>query len=209
MVGCNHGTEFIPFHDISSPFLQGTDIMTLAHRTRRLSAIVVSLPLLAIAACQQQPGSSAPARYTDADSNLAVPAQEDTAQMKIEKTSFGKTADGVEVDLYTCTNAKGSVLKMTNFGATTVALEVPDRDGNRANVTMGFETLDGYLGQHPYFGATVGRYCNRIGKGRFTLEGQEYTLATNNGRTICTAAMSDSTRSSGTPSRWRPIRPSA
>jgi aldose 1-epimerase len=181
MVGCNRGTEFIPFQDISHPFLQGTDIMTLAHRTRRLSAIVVSLPLLAIAACQQQPGSSAPSRLTDADSNLAAPAQEDTAQMKIEKTSFGKTSDGVEVDLYTCTNAKGSVLKMTNFGATTVALEVADREGNRANVTMGFETLDGYFGKHPYFGATVGRYCNRIGKGRFTLEGQEYTLATNNG----------------------------
>jgi aldose 1-epimerase len=106
---------------------------------------------------------------------------EESASMKIEKTSFGKTAEGVEIDLYTCTNAKGSVLKMTNFGATTVALEVPDRDGNRANVTMGFDKLDGYFGKHPYFGATVGRYCNRIGKGRFTLDGQEYTLATNNG----------------------------
>ncbi len=116
----------------------------------------------------------------------AMPAEkpatgETEAKMGIEKKPFGKTADSVEVDLYTCTNAKGVVLKMTNFGATVVALELPDRDGNMDNVNLGFSTLDGYLGDHPYFGATVGRYCNRIGKGKFTLDGKEYTLATNDG----------------------------
>jgi aldose 1-epimerase len=102
------------------------------------------------------------------------------SKMKIEKKPFGQTEEGVQVDLYTCTNAQGSVLKMTNFGATTVALEVPDRSGNRTNVSLGFESLEGYLGDHPYFGATVGRYCNRIALGRFTLDGQQYALATNN-----------------------------
>jgi aldose 1-epimerase len=113
-----------------------------------------------------------------------VPASEPSAlesqpKMSVEKPAFGKTADGVEVDLYTLTNAKGMVLKMTNFGAIVVSLEVPDRAGQLANVNMGFSTLDGFLGKTPYFGATVGRYCNRIAGGKFTLDGKEYTLATN------------------------------
>jgi aldose 1-epimerase len=180
-------TESRPSHRTFSPlFIQGTDIMTLARRTTRLGTIAVSLTLLTIAACQPQtperPASAglAPANVADASETPTPPAT-DHHPMKIEKSPFGRTKDGVEVDLYTCTNANGSVLKMTNFGATTVAFEVPDRQGKRANVTMGFESLEGYLGGHPYFGATVGRYCNRIAKGRFTLDGQEYTLATNNG----------------------------
>ncbi len=70
---------------------------------------------------------------------------------------------------------------MTNYGAIVVSIDVPDRDGKLANVNVGFDKLDGYLERHPYFGATVGRFCNRIAKGRFTLEGKEYTLAVNNG----------------------------
>jgi aldose 1-epimerase len=101
--------------------------------------------------------------------------------MSIEKTAFGKTAAGVAVDLYTLTNAQGLVLKMTNFGAIVVSLEVPDRDGKLANVNMGFSKLDGFLGKNPYFGATVGRFCNRIAAGKFTLDGKQYTLATNDG----------------------------
>ena len=101
--------------------------------------------------------------------------------MSIEKTSFGKTADGQEIDLYTCTNANGLIVKLTNYGAIVVSVETPDRDGKLANITLGFDKLDGYLPRHPYFGSTVGRYCNRIAKGKFTLDGQEYTLATNNG----------------------------
>lgn len=101
--------------------------------------------------------------------------------MNVQKTPFGSTEDAVAVDLYTCTNANGLVLKMTNYGAIVVSLDVPDRDGNLANVNLGFPTLDGYLARHPYFGSTVGRYCNRIAKGRFTVDGEQYTLATNNG----------------------------
>lgn len=60
-------------------------------------------------------------------------------------------------------------------------MEVPDRDGKLANVNYGFDSVEGYLGEHPYFGATVGRYCNRIAKAKFTLDGKEYALAANNG----------------------------
>ncbi len=141
-------------------------------RLRILPAMTVCL-LLILTACQVQ------AQAPPAPKLLSLTTPE-PATMKIEKKPFGQTKEGVQVDLYTCTNAQGSVLKMTNFGATTVALEVPDRSGDRTNVSLGFESLEGYLGDHPYFGATVGRYCNRIALGRFTLDGQQYTLATNN-----------------------------
>ena len=119
--------------------------------------------------------------FAEGGSEESTP-KETTAETsaKITKTGFGKTAEGVEVDLYTCTNANGLVMKVTNYGAIVVGLETPDRDGKLANVTLGFDDLDGYLPRHPYFGATVGRYCNRIAKGKFTLDGKEYTLATNN-----------------------------
>jgi aldose 1-epimerase len=100
--------------------------------------------------------------------------------MKVEKTSFGKTADGHEVSLFTCTNANKLVLKMIDYGAIVVAMETPDRNGKFANINLGFQDLKGYLERHPYFGSTVGRYCNRIAKGKFTLNGKEYTLAVNN-----------------------------
>ncbi|MFC1543734.1 aldose epimerase family protein [Gemmatimonadota bacterium] len=92
----------------------------------------------------------------------------------IETEPFG-------VNLYTLENANGMRARITNYGATLVSLEVPDASGRTANVVLGFSDLDGYLGDHPYFGATVGRFANRIGEGRFTIEGQTYQLARNNG----------------------------
>ena len=82
--------------------------------------------------------------------------------------------------IYTIENKNGTVLKMIDYGAIVVAVEVADKAGKRENITLGFDKLEGYLGKHPYFGATVGRYGNRIAKGKFTLDGKEYTLATNN-----------------------------
>ncbi len=131
---------------------------------------------------QQRPlrqSRPAPVRPTSRISANEPSALENQPKMSVEKSVFGKTADGVPVDLYTLTNARGVVLKMTNFGAIVVALEVPDRDGKLANVNMGFSNLEGFLGKNPYFGATVGRYCNRIAAGKFTLDGKPYTLATN------------------------------
>lgn len=113
---------------------------------------------------------------------LSVPAtvSAEETQLKIESEVWGQTADGRNVQRFTLTNAHGHSVEMIDWGATIVAVRVPDRSGKIENVTLGFETLEGYLQRHPFFGSTVGRFCNRIGQGRFTLDGTEYTLATNN-----------------------------
>jgi len=103
-------------------------------------------------------------------------------EMSIRKESFGQTADGKQVDLYTLTNTNGVRARITNYGAILVSLEVPDKNGNLADITLGFDTLDGYLTSHPYFGVTVGRYANRIGGAKFVLNGVEYKLAANDGK---------------------------
>jgi aldose 1-epimerase len=103
------------------------------------------------------------------------------ADRGITKTAWGKTGSGEPVDLYTLTNARGASVKIATLGGTVVSIQVPDRAGTLGEVTLGFDTLDGYLGPHPFFGVLVGRYGNRIGKAQFTLDGTTYTLAKNNG----------------------------
>ena len=97
------------------------------------------------------------------------------------KSSFGQSADGRQVDLYTLVNSNGIRVRVMTHGAVVVSLEVPDRDGRLADVALGFDDMGGYLSDPPYFGAIVGRYGNRIAHGRFTLDGAEYALAQNNG----------------------------
>ena len=101
--------------------------------------------------------------------------------MSAEEESFGQTPDGRGVDLYTLTNTNGLRAKITNYGAILVSLEVPDRDGNLADITLGYDNLDDYVKRGAFFGATVGRYANRIGGAKFVLDGTEYKLAANNG----------------------------
>ncbi len=101
--------------------------------------------------------------------------------MIIEKESWGQTIDGKEVDLYSLINDNGMKVQITNYGGIVQSILVPDKDGVIEDVALGFPTLDGYLDEHPYFGAIVGRYGNRIAKGKFTLDGKEYSLAVNNG----------------------------
>src|SRR4026207_1130134 len=103
------------------------------------------------------------------------------AQATVTKESFGKTADGENIDLYTLKNTHGVEAKITNYGGIVVSLKVPDRNGKFDDVVLGFNDLDSYLKGHPYFGALIGRYGNRIAKGRFSLNGVEYKLAVNNG----------------------------
>lgn len=110
-----------------------------------------------------------------------LPSKKDNPSMTVERTPFGKTSDGSSVELFTLTNSSGNIVQLTNYGAILVSVQVPDRDGKLANVNLGFDNLKGYLDGHPYFGATVGRYANRIAKGRFHLAGKDYTLAVNNG----------------------------
>jgi aldose 1-epimerase len=93
--------------------------------------------------------------------------------------SFG-SFDGKDVSLYTLTNKKGDVLKLSNYGAVIVEIIVPDRNGKQENVTLGYDNLDGYINGDPYFGKVVGQYANRIAKGKFTLDSVDYTLAINN-----------------------------
>ena len=100
----------------------------------------------------------------------------------ISKMAFGKTADGREVSLYTLKNAEGMEVAISNYGGTIISLKVPDRAGHVEDVVLGFDNLDGYLQKgNPYFGATVGRYANRIAKGQFTIDGKTYHVPVNNG----------------------------
>ena len=99
-----------------------------------------------------------------------------------ERTDFGHTKDGEAVYIYTLSNDSGATLRLLTLGATLHSLEVPDRQGNLADVVFGFDDVASYEGDdNQYFGCTTGRYANRIAKGRFTLDGEAYQLATNDG----------------------------
>ena len=94
---------------------------------------------------------------------------------------FGKTADGTAVEIYTLTNSHGVTARIMTRGATLVSLTAPDRDGNLADIVLGFDDVSGYAGDgNQYFGCTTGRVCNRIAKGKFKIGDHEYTLAINN-----------------------------
>ncbi len=101
--------------------------------------------------------------------------------MSVKTQPFGTTPKGEKVDLYTLTNANGIRTQIMNYGGTIVTLEVPDRNGMLDDVVLGFETLEQYIKDSPCFGCVCGRYANRIGGARFTLDGTTYTLAKNNG----------------------------
>lgn len=98
----------------------------------------------------------------------------------VVESLHGKMPDGRDVTLFTLTNAGGMVAKVTEYGAILDSITAPDKSGKFADVTHGYDTLEGWLSNTSYFGATVGRFGNRIAHGKFTLEGKEYTLATNN-----------------------------
>jgi aldose 1-epimerase len=100
---------------------------------------------------------------------------------EIKKQTFGQAASGEPVELYTLTNSNGMEARIMTYGGTVVSLRVPDRHGKFADVVLGYETLEAYLKNSPYFGAIIGRYGNRIGKGRFSLGGKQFTLPKNDG----------------------------
>lgn len=106
--------------------------------------------------------------------------------MKITKSIFGKTNQGIEAELFTLTNDNKVSIKITNYGAIITSIVTPDKNGELANIACGFGKLEDYLsakylGSYPYFGCICGRCCNRIGEGKFNLEGKKYSLAVNNG----------------------------
>lgn len=103
------------------------------------------------------------------------------AQTNVSKGDFGQTSDGQKVELYTLTNAKGAEAKIMTYGGTVVSLKVPDRNNKLEDVVLGLPSVADYQKGTAYFGALIGRYGNRIGKGTFSLNGVEYKLAVNNG----------------------------
>lgn len=114
--------------------------------------------------------------------SLRGPAQmQTTKKAGVERGAFGKLDDGTAIEVFTLRNSNGAVAKIITYGATLAELWVPDRAGKAGDVVLGFDDLKGYLGDHPHFGGIIGRYANRIAKGKFSIDGREYTLATNNG----------------------------
>jgi aldose 1-epimerase len=99
----------------------------------------------------------------------------------VSNAAFGSTKDGQAVELYTMINNSGVEVRAMTYGAIITSIRVLDRSGALGDVVLGFDTLNGYLADSPYFGAVVGRYGNRIAKGQFTLDGRTYKLAANNG----------------------------
>ncbi len=101
--------------------------------------------------------------------------------MSLDEKIFGHMPDGTPVRIYTLKNQNGMAVKITQYGAIITEIHAPNRNGKDDDVVLGFDNLDRYLKGHPFFGAIAGRVANRIANGRFTLDGKEYTLATNNG----------------------------
>ena len=166
--------------------------MKLDILTRPLSSLGLLSPLLVSLAVIVQSGGcrkSDTPNVSDSPSTANQPLvpnlaehQEETlvdSKVKIATSVHGKLADGTEVKKYVLSNGTMQV-ELSEFGATILSVSTPDRDGDLKNVTLGFPSLDGYQQRHPYFGATIGRYANRIAKGQFRLRENEYALATNN-----------------------------
>jgi len=136
---------------------------------KSLSAAVAVLTALAAAAC----GTSRP---TESKSEVAA-----NNKASVTRAPFGTMTDGTPVDIFTLKNASGLEVRTIPYGAIIVSIKTPDRAGRFDDVVLGFDALDGYLKQSPYFGAVVGRYGNRIAKGQFAIDGTTFHLATNNG----------------------------
>ena len=140
-------------------------------KTRFWVTFVLAVAMMYIFGCEEG---------TSTSEQPEIKVKEGT-KMGIKKESFGQTPDGRQIDLYTLINTNGLKAKIMTYGGILVSLEVPDRNGKLGDVVLGYDKLDGYIKNNPYFGAIVGRYGNRIAKGRFTLNGVLYQLTTNEG----------------------------
>lgn len=139
--------------------------MNVPFTPRRAALLALILPAaLALSSCSTMIHRPAPSAQASADAQ-----------------AFGTLPDGTPVQIITLKNRHGLTAKITEYGAILTELWVPDRKGNPGNVVLGFDNLAQYVKGHPFFGATTGRVANRIAKGKFTLDGRDYTLAVNNG----------------------------
>jgi aldose 1-epimerase len=126
--------------------------------------------VFALTACQQNP----------APKTFEQPVPMTPPAITIQKTDWGVLPDGRPATLYTLKNAAGMEVRISNYGGIITHWTAPDRTGKYADIALGYDSLSGYLAATPYFGAIIGRYGNRIAKGRFALEGKTYRLAVNN-----------------------------
>ena len=154
---------------------------TVLSRSRRGRAETLLGSALLLAVVSVLPAAFASGAAAQADATPeASPMGTPAAEAGITSSPFGEV-EGQTVDLYTLTNANGMEVKIMTYGGIVHSIRVPDRDGNMANVALGFATLDEYVEGNPYFGTITGRYANRIARGTFTLDGERYYLALNNG----------------------------
>lgn len=154
--------------------------MPRARRMLRPAVVVVTL-LLPAACFRTSPATTGSGTNADGPPADAQGEGADGFQLAAQMEPFGETEEGVAVERYLLTNRNGMKVTVINYGATITSVEVPDRNGEFANVTLGFDKLRDYQERSPYFGCICGRYANRIALGKFTLDGIEYQLATNNG----------------------------
>jgi aldose 1-epimerase len=137
--------------------------------------IITAIVVIAVA-CATQIGCTPSRRPDERAAPSVAPTPPDA-----RRASFGRLPDGRSVDLFTLTNGHGLEIRVMTYGGIITALRTPDRTGRLDDVVLGFDSLEGYLHDPPYFGAIVGRYANRIARGEFTVDGVMYHLARNNG----------------------------
>lgn len=146
--------------------------------TKKLRNFALGILLTGILASCTNNGSD---KNESTDSTTTSTTTTTTMKTGIQQADWGDH-DGKKVYLYTLTNKNGDQVKISNYGGTITSWVTPDSKGNKSSIVLGFSQLKGYFAPPPYFGATVGRYGNRIAKGKFTLDGKTYTLAVNNGK---------------------------
>jgi aldose 1-epimerase len=140
-----------------------------------INALFVTVLLASMSACNNGSTNETPVSATT-DSPVVK------SNGALDKKLFESTVDGKQTDLYFLKNHNGMQAAITNYGGRLVSLLVPDKDGKLTDVVVGFKSVQDYENStEPYFGATIGRFGNRIAKGKFTLDGKQYTLFTNNG----------------------------
>jgi aldose 1-epimerase len=135
--------------------------------------LVVSVALFGCESGGPPPANESTKKSTNGDTHPPEP------HVRIQSEPFGETKDGIPVTRYILSNDKEMSVSIIDYGATVTEIDFPNRNKKPLNITLGFPSLDGYMGKQPYFGPIVGRYANRIAKGRFKLNGKEYSLAIN------------------------------
>jgi aldose 1-epimerase len=138
---------------------------------------VLAATLFTVTACNNSGGGSESKSASD-----TAKSNENMQTMIPDRKNFQSTIDGKKTDLYVLKNHNGMTAAITNYGGRLVSLLVPDKNGKLTDVVVGFKSVEDFeKSTEPYFGATIGRFGNRIAKGKFTLDGKQYTLYTNNG----------------------------